>query len=208
MPLYFEVTDKLTASEAGFALIPIVLMTTPGSMLSGRSMMYLRRYKVTAIAGAVIAILSVSALVVWPAMPLYGVIAALTFIGLGAGAIYPICTVSIQNAVARHQVGTATGAMNFFRALASTLAVAIMGTILLSGLGAMPQRGGSVEVLVAVASQAGIDMAGLFRWVFVAADIFLGLALVALLLLEERPLYGPAVVTPPAAPEPRPAPAE
>ncbi len=205
MPLYFQVTHKLSASEAGFALIPIVVMTTPGSMLSGRSMMYLRRYKVSAIGGGIIAIVSVSALVLWPAMPLYGVIAALTFIGFGVGTIYPIATVSIQNAVARHRVGTATGAMNFFRALASTLAVAIMGAILLSGVGAVPERGSGVEWLVTSASQAGIDMAAVFRWVFVASDIFLALALIGVLLMEERPLHGPATATPSQA---SPAPAE
>ncbi|HEY7247653.1 MAG TPA: MDR family MFS transporter [Xanthobacteraceae bacterium] len=208
MPLYFQVTDRLSASEAGFALIPIVVMTTPGSMLSGRSMMYLRRYKVSAIMGGIVAISSVSALVVWPAMPLAAVVAALTFIGFGVGTIYPIATVSIQNAVARHRVGTATGAMNFFRALASTLAVAIMGSILLSGLGALPERGGGVERLVTVASQAGIDMAAVFRWVFVAADIFLVLALIGILLMEERPLHGPASATPRAPSQVSPAPAE
>jgi EmrB/QacA subfamily drug resistance transporter len=208
MPLYIQVTHKLSATEAGFALIPIVVMTTPGSMLSGRCMMYLRRYKVSAVAGAIIAIMSASALVLWPAMPLSGVVAVLTFIGFGAGTIYPTSTVSIQNAVARHQVGTATGAMNFFRALASTLAVAIMGAILLSGLGAVPERGTGVDLLVAAASQAGIDMAAVFRWVFVAADIFLGLALIAVLLMEERPLHGPARVTSPAPAQASPAPAE
>lgn len=203
MPLYFQVIHKLSASEAGFALIPIVVMTTPGSMLSGRSMMYLRRYKVSAIGGGIIAIVSVSALVLWPAMPLSGVIAALTFIGFGVGTIYPIATVSIQNAVARHRVGTATGAMNFFRALASTLAVAIMGAILLSGVGAVPERGSGVEWLVTSASQAGIDMAAVFRWVFVASDIFLALALIGVLLMEERPLHGPATAAPSqASPEP------
>src|SRR5256886_16306238 len=83
MPLYFQVTHKLSATEAGFALIPIVVMTTPGSMLSGRCMMYLRHYKVSAIGGAIIAITSVTALAIQPAMPLYGVIIALTLIGFG-----------------------------------------------------------------------------------------------------------------------------
>src|SRR6266704_536882 len=85
MPFYFQVVHKLSAADAGFALIPIVVMTTPGSLVSGRSMMYLRRYKVSAIAGASIAIASVTALVAWPAMPLIGVIVALTLIGFGVG---------------------------------------------------------------------------------------------------------------------------
>src|SRR3979490_2121288 len=116
-------------------------------------------------------------------MPLSGVVAALTFIGFGAGTIYPTSTVSVQNAVARYQVGTATGAMNFFRALASTLAVAIMGAILLARLGATPGRGTGVELVVETAGAAGVDMAAVFRFVFVAADIFLGLALTAMLLM-------------------------
>ena len=192
MPLYFQVVHKLTATEAGLALIPIVVMTTPGSMLSGRSMMYLRRYKLSAIVGAIIAIASITALVVWPGMPLYGVIVALTLIGFGVGTVYPVATVSIQNAVPVYQVGTATGAMNFFRALASTLAVAIMGAILLAGLGATPERGTGVELLVETAGAAGVDLAAVFRWVFAAADVFLIAALAAVLLMEERPLRGPA----------------
>ena len=205
MPLYFQVVHKLSAAEAGLALIPLVVMTTPGSMVSGRSMMHLRRYKVSAIVGAILAIASVAVLIVWPGIPLYGVVIALTLIGFGVGTVYPVATVSIQNAVPAHQVGTATGAMNFFRALASTLAVAVMGAILLAGLGATPQRGTGVELLVETAGAAGVDMTAVFRWVFVAADIFLVAALVAVLLMEERPLRGPATT---ASPEPPPAPAE
>jgi hypothetical protein len=35
------------------------------------------------------------------------------------------------------------------------------------------------------------DFAGVFRWVFVAAEGFLVASLVMLLLMEERPLRGP-----------------
>jgi MFS family permease len=208
MPLYFQVVHKLSATDAGLALIPIVVMTTPGSMVSGRSMMYLRRYKVSAIAGAIIAIAGVTSLAVWPAMPLWGVVIVLTLVGFGVGTVYPVATVSIQNAVPAHQVGTATGAMNFFRALAGTLAVAIMGAILLTGLGATPERGIGVELLVATAGANGVDMAAVFRLVFVAAVVFLIAALIAVLWMEERPLRGPAVKAPPLAPEAPPAPAE
>jgi EmrB/QacA subfamily drug resistance transporter len=199
-PLYFQTVHGLSATDAGLALIPIVVMTTPGSMLSGRSMMYLRRYKLSAIAGAIVTIACISALVVWPAMPLHGVLIALTLIGLGVGTIYPVSTVSIQNAVPSHQVGTATGAVNFFRALAATLAVAIMGAVLLAGLGATPERGTGVELMIETAGAAGVDMAAVFRWMFLAADVFLLLALIALLLMEERPLRGPAGGSPPIPP--------
>ena len=70
--------------------------------------------------------------------------------------------------------------MNFFRALTSALAVAIMGAILLAGLGFAPERGGAgVEVLAANAGANGLDVAGVFQWVFVAALVFSVIALVA-----------------------------
>jgi hypothetical protein len=56
-------------------------------------------------------------------------------------------------------------------------------------------------------------VAWIFRWVFVAAGVFLVLALLAIVRLEERPLRGPAAKVPdtkapPLAPEAPPAPAE
>src|SRR5256886_10885030 len=138
------------------------------------------------------AIASLTVLAIWPAMPLYGVIIALTLIGFGAGTVYPVATVSIQNAVPAHQVGTATGAMNFLRALASTLAVAIMGAILLAGLGATPERGTGVELLVEAAGAAGIDMAAVFRVVFVAAGFFLVSGLAPMVFNADPAIAEPA----------------
>ena len=48
MPLYYQVVHKLSATDSGLALIPVVILTTPGSMMSGRSMMYLRDYRIGA----------------------------------------------------------------------------------------------------------------------------------------------------------------
>jgi hypothetical protein len=112
-------------------------------------------------------------------------------IGYGVGTVFPTATVCVQNAVWRHEVGVATGALNFFRALMSALAVAIMGAILLAGLGFAPERGGvDLGVLAANAGAHGLDVAGVFRWVFVAALVFSVIALLAIVLMEERPLHG------------------
>jgi MFS family permease len=209
MPLYYQVVHNLTATQSGLALIPVIVMTSPGSLLSGRSMMYLRHYKISAYFGMTLATVAVAALVAWPAMPLAGAIVAIGVIGFGVGTVFPIATVSIQNAVARHEIGTATGAMNFFRALVSALLVAIMGAILLAGLGMTPERGGvGVELTVATAGAAGVAVAEVFRFVFAAALVSSILAMVALLLMEERPLAGPGRAAPPIAPDAPPAPAE
>ena len=62
-------------------------------------------------------------------------IALMGVVGTAIGLVYPVTTVSIQNAVPHHQVGIAMGALNFFRSLASAFVVAVLGAILLAGLG-------------------------------------------------------------------------
>jgi EmrB/QacA subfamily drug resistance transporter len=202
LPLYYQVVHKLSATQAGLALCPVVVLSTPGSFISGRAMMHMRHYKVSPYIGLSLSIAMTALLVAWPAMPLSYVLIVTAILGFGVGTVYPVVTVSIQNAVPSHQVGTATGSMNFFRSLASAFVVAVMGAILLAGFGATPERGIGVELLVAMAGQAGLDVAAVFRFVFAAALAFLAIALLAVILMEERPLRGPAKKTePPLAPE-------
>src|SRR5262247_128096 len=200
VPLYYEVVHKLSATDSGLAMIPIVALTTPGSIMSGRAMMYLRHYKWVPLVGLTFGVAALAVLVWWPAMPIKGVIALLTVVAVGIGTVYPVATVSIQNAVPRHQVGVAMGAMNFFRSLGSALVVAVMGAIILAWLGAVPERGAAS--LGAFAASLGIDFAEVFRWVFVAAAVCLSLAFAA---IEERPLRAPTstpATTIPADPGP------
>ena len=118
----------------------------------------------------------------------------LTMIGAGLGAVFPISTVCMQNAVTQHQMGIATGAANFFRALLSALVVAVLGAIVVRGLGGA--TGTSVETLVHVASGAALSIA--FRFVFVTCALVLGLGMAFLIALEERVLRGPATHSPAA----------
>ena len=191
LPLYYEVVYGLSASDAGFALIPIAVMSTPGSIVASRAMMRVLHYKRVPIIGLMAALVALAVLIVWPAAHLWLVIAMLSVVTMGCGSVYPICTVSVQNAVPRHQVGTATGVMNFFRALASALMVAVMGAIVLAGFGATLERGRGAEILAASARAAGVDFSHVFRWLFVAGFAFLAIGLYALVVMEERPLPGP-----------------
>jgi MFS family permease len=190
MPLYFQIVHRLTPTQAGLALIPVIVMTTPGSMASGRAMMHLDRYKLSPYFGLTAATLAVAALVIWPAMPVIWAVLVTGMVGYGVGSVFPVATVCAQNAVWRHEVGVATGALNFFRQLTAALAVAIMGAILLAGLGFAPERGGIGTELLARSAGGGGDVATVFRWMFVAALAFCLLGLTALILMEERPLHG------------------
>ena len=202
VPLYFEVAFHLSATESGIALIPIAL-TTPGSLLSGQAMMYWKHYKRAPVIGLICALIALVFLIWRPDMRLAYVIVLLSVVGTAVGLVYPVTTVSIQNAVPHHQVGVAMGALNFFRSLASAFIVAVLGAILLAGLGVAPERGGRAISVIQTVSAAGHDVGFVFRWVFLAAFGFLALSLLFLILMEERPLRTSVVpADPPVAPPP------
>ncbi|HEU5276534.1 MAG TPA: MDR family MFS transporter [Xanthobacteraceae bacterium] len=189
VPFYYQLVHKLSVSDSGLALIPIAVMTTPGSILAGRAMMFLRHYKRVSLVCLSMAVAATTFLAWRPMSSPFVVIAALALVGVGVGSVFPLSTVCIQNSVQPHQMGTATGVMNFFRALCASLVVAIMGAIMLAGFGVVAGRGQGAEALIAAGTSAGAA-AEVFRWVFAAAAAFLAIGLLALIGLPERPLRG------------------
>jgi hypothetical protein len=85
-------------------------------------------------------------------------------------------------------MGVATGAANFFRALFSSLVVAILGAIVLGGLGGT--AGMSIDMLARAASAHELSFA--FRFVFLACGLVLAFGMAFLISMEERPLKGPS----------------
>ena len=116
--------------------------------------------------------------------------AVLSIVAFGIGTTYPVGTVSIQNAVSRYQVGAAMGAMNFFRGLTAVFIVAVMGALVLAGLGVSVERGGRVTAMTADGAAPGVELAHVFRGVFALAVLCLVISLIAMIRMEERPLRG------------------
>jgi EmrB/QacA subfamily drug resistance transporter len=188
LPLYYEVVYHLGASETGLALIPLAAVTTVGAAIAGRTMVHSKHYKQVAIAGTAFAALAAFAMTL-AVLPLWALLVLLSLCALGLGTAFPVSVVSIQNAVARAQVGTATGAMNFFRALMASFTVAAFAAILLMALGPDISSGG--EHRGAVNSIAAADLVAAFRYLFAAASAMLALASLCMILMEEKPLAGP-----------------
>jgi MFS family permease len=113
----------------------------------------------------------------------------LFLLGCGVGPMYPMSTILMQNAVKPHQLGTATGTLNFFRTLGGAIIVAIFGAIVLGG----GTDGSKIVSLESLAAAHG-DLAPAFHWVFIAAAICLAICLACLIAVEERPLHGPTRV--------------
>jgi EmrB/QacA subfamily drug resistance transporter len=189
LPLYYEVVYHLSASEAGLALIPLAAISTCGAAIAGRTMAHAKHYKRVAIIGTSVAAVSGFALA-FSTLPLWGLLVLLSVFAAGLGTAFPVSVVSIQNAVTRSQIGTITGAMNFFRALMASFTVAAFTAILLMALGADISLSG--EHRGPVSSIPTADMITAFRYVFGAAAAMLAGAALCMVAMEERSLAGPA----------------
>jgi EmrB/QacA subfamily drug resistance transporter len=185
VPIYLETVLGLSASASGLALIPLMCGTVIGSVGSGRAMASLTHYKRIPTAGLVVTVAVTACLAVFAGrMPLVLTEVALGALSLGLGTLFPVATVSVQNAVSPHELGTATATANFFRALGGALMVALLGAVVLGGTG-----GATLETLQGAPTAAGAaTMAATFRWVFAAATAGFALALVFFIAMEERPL--------------------
>ncbi len=136
----------------------------------------------------IVAVAALAVLAVDPAGHSIGEVVLLLFaLGCGLGPMYPVSTIVMQNAVKPHQLGTATGTLNFFRTLGGAIIVAVFGAIVLGGV----SDGSGVMTLEKIAAAHG-DMAPAFHWVFIAAAVCLSISFVCLFAVEERPLHGPA----------------
>jgi EmrB/QacA subfamily drug resistance transporter len=188
MPLYCQTVLGVSASLSGLALIAYMGGATLGSLVSTRVIVRIKHYMRVPIAGLVVAIVALAVLAADPAGHTLGNVVALLFVlGFGLGPMYPVSTIVMQNVVKPHQLGTATGTLNFFRTLGGAIVVALFGAIVLGGIG----DGSGVVTLEKIAAGHG-DLAPAFRWVFIAAAICLAISFLCLLVIEERPLHGPS----------------
>ena len=100
----------------------------------------------------------------------------LAVIGIGFGGLPPLSATVLQNSVSIHTFGTAVATMQFSRNLYCTMMVAAFGAIVLTG-----------PLEVGAATAIGYSAEGFVR-IFYAAAASFALALVAIVLVEAKPL--------------------
>ncbi len=192
LPLYFETVEGLSATYSGLGLLPLTCGTVLGATLSGQALTHTTHYKRLPVIGLSIALAGMILLAVFAGrMPLIPFGLLLAVISFGLGTMLPVATVSIQNAVAPYQMGTATAVANFFRQIGGALIVAVFGAIVLGGVGGQG-AGLSPEAL----KLGAIDretMVRLFGYVFAATAFGFAMALTFMIRMKELPLRSNAV---------------
>jgi MFS family permease len=200
LPVYFELVLGFSPSGSGTGLIVWLTAITTGSFMAGKLMNMTAHYKRVPLGGMLLGIVMLAGLAAWPVGLSFIELSVLLVLGgLGLGVMYPVTSTIVQNIVAPHQLGTATGALNFVRQLGGAITVAAFGAIVLGGIDT-GGRGLTLEMLRGGAGVASADLVAVFRLLFVAGAVLLAVGLVAVLAIEETPLRGQQP-EPPAEPD-------
>ena len=133
IPLFMQTVIGVSATQSGSLLTPMLLMWSLGSVSSGQLVSRLGRYKSVVLCGLASLAVGLSLLVTMgPQTSQWTVILYMLPIGFGLGFTMPIYTLITQNAADQRQIGVATAATQFFRAIGQTIGAAVFGSVMLS----------------------------------------------------------------------------
>jgi MFS family permease len=152
---YLQVSRHQPATAAGLLLLPMVVGSFLGSLVSGRLISKYGRWKPYIVIGAVALALGLAALGFvnhLTALWLFGIMIAL--MGVGSGMLIQNIPLAVQNTVEVRNVGAASATVQFFRSLSGAVTLAVFGSIV-NSLVAQRIRGGST-VGVAFGDSVGV----------------------------------------------------
>lgn len=131
VPFFVQGVKGISPTLAGYVAMPMSIAMLVTSALSGQFISKTGKYKKMAIIGLMVMTVGISCLYfMTPDTPIYLLILYLIVLGLGLGSAMSVFTLTVQNAVAPHQIGVATASSQLFRNLGGTIGIAVMGSIM------------------------------------------------------------------------------
>jgi EmrB/QacA subfamily drug resistance transporter len=136
LPLYLQVVHEESPTQSGLRLLPLMGGVLTASVLCGRAISRIGRYRAFPIVGTGVMAAGMWLLSRLDATTGYGFLAAATLVlGVGIGLVMPVLVLCVQNAVHPRDLGAATSASMFFRSIGGSFGVAVFGAIFANRLG-------------------------------------------------------------------------
>jgi EmrB/QacA subfamily drug resistance transporter len=135
LPQYQQIVRGYSATKSGLLMLPLVAGLFTASIVSGRLISKIGRYRIFPIIGTLLLIVGI-----WLMSHVTVSTSQLTLslwmvvLGSGLGLFMQVPTLAVQNAVERAYLGTATATTTFFRSIGSSLGAAFFGAILVDRL--------------------------------------------------------------------------
>jgi EmrB/QacA subfamily drug resistance transporter len=135
LPEYMQLVTGASATVSGLLLLPLMGGMLVASIVSGRLVTRIGRYKVFVVIGGALLVLGMwllSHLDLHTSQFLAGVY--MVPLGVGMGMMMQNLVLAVQNAVPMKDLGTGTSTINFFRSMGGSFGTAIFGAVLTARL--------------------------------------------------------------------------
>lgn len=130
IPLYMQVVKNASPTEAGMQLLPLMGGVIVSSVVVGRLISRLGRYRVFPILGTA---LSATALVLLGTVgegdPVFLLYIYTGVLGAGLGMVMQVLVLATQNSVEMKHLGVATSGVTLFRSIGGSIGVSLFGAI-------------------------------------------------------------------------------
>ncbi|WP_246070612.1 MDR family MFS transporter [Paenibacillus kobensis] len=134
IPLFIQGVIGVSASVAGYSLVPLMLSVIVASITGGKLMSRVS-YRTILVPSMM---LMVTGFVLLSQVSVntskLTIVLDMIVTGLGMGAIYPTVGTAAQSAVDQRDRGAATSVSQFFRSIGGTIGVSVFGSLLSSGI--------------------------------------------------------------------------
>lgn len=135
IPLYLQIVKGASPTRSGLLMLPMMAGIIVTSILTGRAMTRIGRYKWFPVAGSVTLLVGMFLFTqLEVATSLWVAFGFMVVIGVGLGLCMQSLILAVQNAVSVRDLGAGTSSATFFRSLGGSFGVAILGTVLSSRL--------------------------------------------------------------------------
>ncbi len=136
VPLFVQAVLGTSATEAGSALMPMLLGWVFASIIGSRALLYIN-YRIIILVGTALLTLGAGLMTQASAeMSRLQAMIYLGFMGVGMGLSISPFLIAVQSAVHKRNMGTATSTLQFSRNIGGTLGVSVMGAVLAMRLAA------------------------------------------------------------------------
>lgn len=171
LPLFMVNVVGVSATRAGLTMTPLTLGMVAGSIVSGRVVTRLGRYKALLLGALALlfAGFAMMALTIQPTSTQAELTVKMILLGLGMGPTLPLYTLIVQNATPPSEIGVVTAASTFARSLGQVFGVALVGSVFAATLAgtvanetarALAPLPPSARALLVAATRPGASAAG------------------------------------------------
>jgi EmrB/QacA subfamily drug resistance transporter len=172
VPLFVQGVIGTSATSSGVVLTPLMLGATITSFFTGQLISHTGRYRWNVVVGPLV--LAAGMFLLWRmSVDTTNAQAARNMViaGIGLGSMMQVFVISVQNAVPRARIGSATALTQFSRQMGATIGVTVMGAIVNHGLPAAAAGGRDAVPIHRLPPALRAALAGALHPAFLAATI-------------------------------------